>query len=115
MSGLFACHHTHGREMKRTRFSVMSLALRLSLVLALGFDCLASFAFDVPEFAPNVVDTAGVMSTAEIAKLNGTIAKLREESHIFAAVLVVPSTQPETIEQAAEESFRQWALGQKGV
>jgi uncharacterized protein len=75
----------------------------------------SSWGFDVPEFRPNVVDTAGVLSAADIARLNATILKLRAESHIFAAVLVVPTTQPETIEDAAEETFRKWSLGQKGV
>ena len=75
----------------------------------------SSWGFDVPEFKPNVVDTAGVLPAGDIARLNETILKLRAESHIFAAVLVVPTTQPETIEEAAEEAFRNWALGQQGV
>lgn len=89
--------------------------LKLLLTLALAFASAASFAFEVPEFTPNVVDTAGVLSTDDVARVNGTIQKLRAESHIFAAVLLVATTGPETIEQAAEETFRKWALGQKGV
>ncbi|HEU4603266.1 MAG TPA: TPM domain-containing protein [Steroidobacteraceae bacterium] len=96
---------------KRSR----SAAFKLLPFLAAVLMCLPAWGFDVPEFMPNVVDTDGVLSVDEVARLNGTIAKLRAESHIFAAVLVVPTTQPETIEQAAEEAFRKWALGQKGV
>jgi uncharacterized protein len=88
--------------------------LRL-LVTALAFASVASFAFDVPQFTPNVVDTDGVLSVENVSRLNGTIRKLRAESHIFAAVLIVPTVQPQSIEQAAEETFRKWALGQKGV
>ena len=74
----------------------------------------AAWSFDVPEFTPNVTDRAGVLSASEISDLNGTIARLRSESQIYAAVLIVHSTNPETIEQAAVQTFDGWRLGEKG-
>jgi uncharacterized protein len=75
----------------------------------------ASWSFEVPEFTPNVTDRAGALSASEISSLNRTIARLRSESHIYAAVLIVRSTSPETIEQAALQTFDRWQLGQKGI
>jgi uncharacterized protein len=73
----------------------------------------AAWSFEVPEFTPNVTDRTGVLSASEIASLNGTIARLRNESHVYAAVLIVHSTRPETIEQAAIQTFDRWRLGEK--
>lgn len=87
---------------------------RTALLLALLLPA-AAFGFDVPAFTPNVVDVSGVLSGNETQELNATIAKIRQESHVLAAVLIVPSIQPDSIEQAAEEVFRTWQLGNQGA
>jgi len=70
-------------------------------------------AFEAPSFTPNVVDEAGVLSVEEVAELNHEIAVIREQSKIFAAVLLVGTIAPTTIEDAAERTFKKWRLGQK--
>lgn len=90
------------------------MRLKIVLMLLLWLPC-TSWGFEVPDFTPNVIDTAGVLSSQEISDLNGVIEKLRAESHIFAAVLLVRSTRPDTIEQAATATFDRWKLGQRGV
>src|SRR5688500_10103833 len=83
-------------------------AIRLIMMVLLAASTNASWSFEVPELTPNVTDRAGVLSAREISDLNGTIARLRRESDIYAAVLIVRSTQPETIEQAAIQTFDRW-------
>jgi uncharacterized protein len=91
-------------------------AIRLILMVLLTASCShASWSFEVPEFTPNVTDRAGALSASEISSLNSTIARLRSESHIYAAVLIVHSTSPETIEQAAIQTFDRWQIGAKGI
>ncbi len=85
------------------------------LLLFLFFTVSRVRAFEVPAFSPNIVDKSGVLSPAELAQLNQKISVLQTQSHIFAAILIVNSTQPETIEQASEQTFKKWNLGQKGV
>jgi uncharacterized protein len=95
---------------------VRAAAIRLMvIVLLVALPPTVSWGFEVPEFTPNVTDRAGVLAASEISGLNDTIARLRSESHIYAAVLVVRSTGPETIEQAATQTFDRWQLGEKGI
>lgn len=94
----------------------MSLFNYRYLVILLGVVfSISAFAFDVPKFTPNVVDRTGVLSQEQIAQLNTEIQNIRQQSHIFAAVLLVNSLNGETVEEAAEKTFREWQLGQKGV
>jgi uncharacterized protein len=94
----------------------MSLFNYRFLVILLGVVIsISAFAFDVPKFTPNVVDRTGVLSQEQIAQLNTEIQNIRQQSHIFAAVLLVNSLNGETVEEAAEKTFREWQLGQKGV
>lgn len=94
------------------RFRALRLIMMVMMLLAASHP---SWSFEVPELTPNVTDRAGVLSESEISDLNSTIARLRSESRIHAAVLIVRSTQPETIEQAAIQTFDRWQLGEKGT
>lgn len=90
--------------------SVTNIGKLLSLAL-----CLIAapvWAFDIPEFIPNIVDEAHVLSAEQASDLNQTIARLRVESHIYAAVLLVVTTDTDSIEQAATKTFEKWQLGQ---
>jgi uncharacterized protein len=74
----------------------------------------AALAFEVPPFTPNVVDTSGALSVEAIAKLNQRIADVQQSTNVRPAVLVVNTLHDESIEDAAEKTFKQWALGEKG-
>jgi uncharacterized protein len=86
--------------------------MRKLLLLTLCLFAMPVGAFDVPKLVPNVVDEAHVLSTQQVSELNQTIAQLREQSHIYAAVLLVDTTDTDAIEQAATKTFDQWQLGQ---
>jgi uncharacterized protein len=86
--------------------------IRKPWLLALMLLAMPARAFDVPELIPNVVDEAHVLSSQQVSELNQTIAQLREQSHIYAAVLLVDTTDTDAIEQAATKTFDQWQLGQ---
>jgi len=97
----------------------MNVTTRILLFCSLvGFvACFSApgLAFDVPDFRPNVVDASHTLSNNEIAKLNSEIQTLHNDSHIFAAILLVNRLGGDSIEAAAVQTFRTWQLGQKGV
>jgi uncharacterized protein len=88
---------------------------RIGKLLLLLWPVAVSHAIDVPDFVPNVVDTTQTLSASEIDSLNQTIATLREQSQIWAAILVVGSTGNESIEQVADDVFARWELGKRDV
>lgn len=94
--------------------SLFNAKVFISSILFSLISCFA-YAFDVPNFHPNVVDTSGTLSQNDIYKLNQKIEQIRNDSHIFAAILLVPSLGGESIEAAAEKTFREWKLGQEKV
>jgi len=69
----------------------------------------------IPEFTPNVVDSAGVLDAAADERVNAEILRLRESSRIMAGVYIVPSLGEESIEELAVRAFEKWKLGQAGV
>jgi uncharacterized protein len=89
--------------------------MRSILTLLFFFSFASAHAIEVPRFVPNVVDLSSTLSPDEIGQLNVEIQAIREESHIFAAILLVPSIGGESIEAVAEAVFREWKLGQKGT
>lgn len=98
----------------------MTIAKTKALIfrVLIGLICCAScpgFAFTVPDFSPNVVDSSHTLSNGEIARLNSEIQKLHNDSHVFAAILLVNSLGGDSIEAAAVQTFRKWQLGQNGV
>jgi uncharacterized protein len=76
--------------------------------------CGSSLAFDVPPFTPNVVDTSGALTNDAIANLNQRITDLQQSTTVRPAVLVVNTLYDDSIEDAAEKTFKLWALGEKG-
>jgi uncharacterized protein len=72
-------------------------------------------AFTVPAFSSNVFDETHTLSAEDISLLHQTIQDLRDHDGIWAAVAIFDSTQGETIEQASNQTFHEWALGQKGI
>lgn len=82
-------------------------------VAALLFS-ISAFAFEVPAFKPNVVDTSGALNDEAIARLNTTIQQLHSNTSVRPAVLLVNTLDDHSIEEAAEETFNKWGLGEKG-
>jgi len=93
--------------------------LRRALALAfLLFACLPAWAQQaaaIPALTSPVVDTTGTLSAAQTQQLEQQALALQQSKGSQLQVLLVPSTQPETIEQYTQRVFDQWKLGRKGV
>ncbi len=69
----------------------------------------------VPPLKSRVTDLASTLSQDQRAALEQKLAALEARKGSQVAVLLVPTTQPETVEQYAIRVFDQWKLGRKGV
>ncbi len=69
----------------------------------------------VPPLTARVTDLSSTLSQDQRAALEQKLAALEARKGSQVAVLLVPTTQPEAIEQYAIRVFDQWKLGRKGV
>jgi uncharacterized protein len=69
----------------------------------------------VPELAGRVIDRTGTLTQTEQNEIARTIRYFEERKGSQIAVLIVPTTQPETIEQFGIRVAEQWKLGRKGI
>jgi uncharacterized protein len=69
----------------------------------------------VPPLRARVTDLAGVLPAGERANLEATLRAFEERKGSQVAVLVLPTTQLETIEQFGIRVAEAWKLGRKGV
>ncbi len=79
------------------------------------FVTLASAAVAIPPLQHRVTDLTGTLNQAQTSALEQTLAEFEARKGSQIAVLMVPTTQPETIEQYAVRVEEQWKLGRKGV
>lgn len=70
---------------------------------------------EIPPMTSPVIDTTGTLSAAQKQQLEQQALALQQRKGSQLQVLMVPTTQPETIEQYAVRAFEQWKLGRKGV
>src|ERR1700758_3251688 len=91
-------------------------AARASLVALLM--CWAFMAFAdvaVPPLSGRVVDQTGTLSSDTIASLTQTLKDLQARKGSQIAVLIVPTTAPETIEQYSIRVAEAWKIGRKKI
>jgi uncharacterized protein len=69
----------------------------------------------VPPLQSRVADLTGTLSTSEAAQLEQKLAAFEAKKGSQIAVLIIPTTQPETIEQYSMRVAEAWKLGRKGV
>ncbi len=69
----------------------------------------------IPALDSPVVDTTGTLDAATVQRLDAQARALRQRKGSQLQVLVVPSTQPESIGQYAVRVFEAWKPGRKGV
>jgi uncharacterized protein len=69
----------------------------------------------VPELTQRVTDLTSTLDAAQIQALNGRLAAFEAGKGSQIAVLILPSTQPETIDQFSIRVAESWKLGRKGV
>ena len=88
--------------------TLMLAALLLSAPLA-GADVA------VPPLKSRVTDLTGTLPAGVAAQLEQRLAAFETKKGSQVAVLIVPTTQPETIEQYSIRVAEAWKLGRKGV
>lgn len=87
--------------------------------LLLAFVFFSSFGIGaqiaVPPLTGHVIDLTGTLSVEQKAALEQTLAAFEATKGSQLAVLMIPSTAPEAIEQYALRVAEQWKLGRKKV
>ncbi len=73
------------------------------------------FAAEIPPLKARVTDLTGTLNAQQSAALEQTLAEFESRKGAQIAVLMVPTTQPETVEQYAVRVQESWKLGRKGV
>src|ERR1700712_343681 len=85
----------------------------LALLLSWVFPALADVA--VPPLVGLVVDQTGTLSTNDVSSLNQTIRAFEARKGSQIAVLIVPTTEQETIEQFSLRVAEAWKIGRKKI
>ena len=85
----------------------------LALLLCWAFAAFADVA--VPPLSGRVVDLTGTLSSGDIASLTQTLKSLELRKGSQVAVLIVPTTAPETIEQYSIRVAEAWKIGRKKI
>ena len=99
--------------------SIPSLARKVAMALlaacALAFATLAAAQVPVPPLTGHVTDLTGTLSAEQKAQLEQTLTAFEARKGSQIAVLMLPTTAPEDIEQYALRVGEQWKLGRKKV
>ena len=85
----------------------------LALLVCWAFAALADVA--VPPLSGRVVDQTGTLSASDAAALTQRLKDLETRKGSQVAVLIVPTTQPETIEQFSIRVAEAWKIGRKKI
>jgi uncharacterized protein len=88
--------------------------LGAGLILLLA-SALSSADVAVPPLTGRVVDLTGTLSGGAVARMDAKLADFEAKKGAQIAVLIVPTTQPEEIEQFGIRVEDTWKLGRKGV
>ncbi len=83
--------------------------------LLLGAWTLAGAEVAVPPLTARVTDLTGTLDAQQVATLQQTLQAFETRKGSQIAVLIVPSTQPESIEQYGIRVVEQWRLGRRRV
>ena len=69
----------------------------------------------MPSLKTRVTDLTATLSVEESARIQARLKAFEQEKGAQIAVLIVPTTQPEAIEQYSIRVAEKWKLGRKGV
>ena len=95
--------------------SAYQLAATLCLLVAMLLAPPVRAQLAVPALTGHVTDQTGTLTAAQIATLEQSLIAFEVRKGSQLAVLVVPTTVPETIDQYALRVAEQWKLGRKKV
>lgn len=93
----------------------MKLLRAVLLALLLGWALPALALVAVPQLTGRVVDQTGTLSSGDIAQLTQTLADLERRKGSQIAILIVPTTDGEAIEQFSLRVAEAWKIGRKKV
>src|SRR6478672_9825605 len=88
-------------------------AVLLALLVGWVFPALAEVA--VPPLTGRVVDQTGTLSSGDVASLTQTLKDLEARKGSQVAILIVPTTGEETIEQFSIRVAEAWKIGRKKI
>jgi uncharacterized protein len=96
---------------------VLAMPRATAIVLALFLCWAGAAAADVavPPLTGRVVDLTGTLSSDQIAAQTQRLKDLEKRKGSQVAVLIVPTTQPETIEQYALRVAEAWKIGRRKI
>ena len=96
--------------------SVNQFAVAGALLLATFLNATLAVAdVAIPPLSARVTDLTSTLSSQQRATLEETLRAFEARKGSQIAVLIVPTTQPEAIEQYSIRVVEQWKLGRKGV
>jgi uncharacterized protein len=89
---------------------------RFVLMLVTFWAATSAFAqVGVPPLRAPVTDLTGTLTADQIARLDSQLRDFESRKGSQLAILIVPTTQPETIDQYGIRVVDQWQLGREGV
>ena len=97
-------------SMKLPRVILAAVLFCVSLIATAAWADIA-----VPPLKSRVTDLTATLNAGQRAALESKLADLEQKKGSQIAVLLVPTTQPETIEQYGIRVAETWKLGRKGV
>ncbi len=94
----------------------LTILPRVTLAAVLFFAPLLGFAdVAIPPLKARVTDLTATLNSDQSAALESKLAAFEQRKGSQIAVLLVPTTKPETIEQYSIRVADQWKLGRRGV
>lgn len=93
----------------------MTAARAILLALLVGWAIPALAEVAVPPLTGRVVDQTGTLSAGDIAALTATLKDLETRKGSQVAVLIVPTTGEETIEQYSIRVAEAWKIGRRKI
>jgi uncharacterized protein len=98
-----------------TRYSVVRIAALVAACIGLvpAPPAAAQALQPLPRLEARVTDLTGTLTSAEQARLEARLAAFEAEKGAQIAVLIVPSTRPEEIEQYSIRVVEAWKLGRE--
>jgi uncharacterized protein len=94
---------------------LVAVATVLALAAAAPSRSVAQDQAPVPRLERRVTDLTGTLAADQISAIEQKLAAFEERKGSQIAVLFVPTTEPETIEQYGIRVVDEWSLGREGV
>ena len=92
--------------------SRLKIAILFVLISSLTF---GQSALEIPDLSSRVTDLTGLLSQDQKSNLSAQLKALEDRKGSQVAVLIVDSTEPETIEQFSIRVVDEWKLGREDV